>query len=278
MGSVSSVQGVTGNGTRRRVQRWGEDPDHAASDSRAHGARLDAANRRTFGRMKTLVSMKGLVRWTRKYRGNSSSRNLCGWARVREGLLITHLAEVAEKSPSDPGHDDAEPGVAGGVSHEATSMTMRRELELLVKHHRTCRYRRKMSGVPDLPLRPTSSKDMIAVDGSYSFLLNLSSWGSPSSRSVSCGTRSTPRLPTKGLATRAAHGRCLDLRTGVCRDRTSGTARCSSSQRSGGKNSRGTCQSIAADRRADRDQLPDDLEGCIVAVDGTLSEFPNSSP
>ncbi|TLZ67163.1 MAG: hypothetical protein E6K12_04045, partial [Methanobacteriota archaeon] len=53
---------------------------------------------------------------------------------------------------------------------------MRRELELLVKHHR------------DVPLPPEEvpdfrtfvcadeSKDMIAVDGSYSFLLNLSSW------------------------------------------------------------------------------------------------------
>src|SRR5256712_9271206 len=53
---------------------------------------------------------------------------------------------------------------------------MRRELELLVKHHR------------DVPLPPEevpefrtfrcaeTAKDMIAVDGSYSFLLNLSSW------------------------------------------------------------------------------------------------------
>ncbi|TLZ75060.1 MAG: hypothetical protein E6K14_01845 [Methanobacteriota archaeon] len=53
---------------------------------------------------------------------------------------------------------------------------MRRELELLVKHHR------------DVPLPPEEvpdfrtfrcadpAKDMIAVDGSYSFLLNLSSW------------------------------------------------------------------------------------------------------
>ena len=53
---------------------------------------------------------------------------------------------------------------------------MRRELELLVKHHR------------DVPLPPEEvpdfrtfqcadpAKEMIAVDGSYSFLLNLSSW------------------------------------------------------------------------------------------------------
>src|SRR5947207_5770517 len=53
---------------------------------------------------------------------------------------------------------------------------MRRELELLVKHHR------------DVPLPPEDvpdfrtfrgadpAKDMIAVDGSYSFLLNLASW------------------------------------------------------------------------------------------------------
>src|SRR5207244_11616255 len=53
---------------------------------------------------------------------------------------------------------------------------MRRELELLVKHHR------------DVPLPPEDApefqvfrpadeaRDMIAVDGSYAFLLNLSSW------------------------------------------------------------------------------------------------------
>src|SRR2546429_9893849 len=53
---------------------------------------------------------------------------------------------------------------------------MRRDLELLVKHHR------------DVPLPPEDApefqvfrpadeaRDMIAVDGSYAFLLNLSSW------------------------------------------------------------------------------------------------------
>src|SRR3989442_15107444 len=53
---------------------------------------------------------------------------------------------------------------------------MRRELELLVKHHRDVPL--PLEDVPDLRTFRTAdpAKDMIAVDGSYSFLLNLSSW------------------------------------------------------------------------------------------------------
>src|SRR5436309_2056712 len=53
---------------------------------------------------------------------------------------------------------------------------MRRELELLVKHHRDVPL--PPEDVPDLRTFPCANraKDMVAVDGSYSFLLNLSSW------------------------------------------------------------------------------------------------------
>src|SRR3989442_15200292 len=53
---------------------------------------------------------------------------------------------------------------------------MRRELELLVKHHRDVPL--PLEDVPDLRTFRTAdpAKDMIAVDGSYSFLLSLSSW------------------------------------------------------------------------------------------------------
>src|SRR5256886_8620712 len=53
---------------------------------------------------------------------------------------------------------------------------MQRELELLVKHHRDVPL--PLEEVPDFRTFRTAdpAKDMIAVDGSYSFLLNLSSW------------------------------------------------------------------------------------------------------
>src|SRR2546425_11845839 len=72
--------------------------------------------------------------------------------------------------------DDAEGAPDPGRARVSYVDDMRRELELLVKHHR------------DVPLPPEevpefrtfrcaeTAKDMIAVDGSYSFLLNLSSW------------------------------------------------------------------------------------------------------
>src|SRR3989475_5002242 len=52
----------------------------------------------------------------------------------------------------------------------------RRELELLVKHHRNVPL--PPEEIPDFRTFHCAdpAKEMIAVDGSYSFLLNLSSW------------------------------------------------------------------------------------------------------
>src|SRR2546425_10037927 len=93
-------------------------------------------------------------------------------------MLICGLTSslALEGCPLVP-RDDAEGAPDPGRSRVSYVDDMRRELELLVKHHR------------DVPLPPEevpefrtfrcaeTAKDMIAVDGSYSVLLHLSSWG-----------------------------------------------------------------------------------------------------
>src|SRR5256885_12368076 len=92
-------------------------------------------------------------------------------------MLICRLASslALEGCPLVP-WDNAEGAPDSGRARVSYVDDMRRELELLVKHQR------------DVPLPPEevpelrtfrcaeTAKDMIAVDGSDSFLLNLSSW------------------------------------------------------------------------------------------------------
>ncbi len=153
---------------------------------------------------------------------------------------------------------------------------MRRELELLVNHHR------------DVPLPPEEvpdfrtfrcadpAKDMIAVDGSYSFLLNLSSWWLAL---ISVGLL---RYAFDGTAFRRKDWRLVQRMVGV-----STFAEFVATQ----DELHRSLFEFTKDRREEqpRDMVneyrrliegqtainfADDLEGCIVAVDGTLSEFP----
>ena len=153
---------------------------------------------------------------------------------------------------------------------------VRRELELLVKHHR------------DVPLPPEDApefqifratdeaRDMIAVDGSYSFLLNLSSWWLAL---ISVGLL---RYAFDGRAFRRTDWRLVQRMVGVSTFEEF-VAKQDDLHRS--------LFEFTKERREDqpRDMVneyrrliegqtaitfADDVEGCIVAVDGTLSEFP----
>src|SRR5207249_1455135 len=91
-------------------------------------------------------------------------------------LICRPVSSVALEGCPLVRRDDAGGAPDPGRARVSYVDDMRRELELLVKHHR------------DVPLPPEEipdfrtfrgadpAKDMIAVDGSYSFLLNLSSW------------------------------------------------------------------------------------------------------
>ncbi len=153
---------------------------------------------------------------------------------------------------------------------------MRRELELLVKHHR------------DVPLPPEEvpefhtfravdvPRDMIAIDGSYSFLLNLSSWWLAL---ISVGLL---RYAFDGRAFRRTDWRLVQRMVGVSTFEEF-VAKQDELHRS--------LFEFTKERREDqpRDMVneyrrlmegqtainfADDVDGCIVAVDGTLSEFP----
>lgn len=153
---------------------------------------------------------------------------------------------------------------------------MRRELELLVKHHQEVPL--PPEDVPEFRVfrRAAKARDMIAVDGSYSFLLNLSSWWLAL---VSVGLL---RYSFDGTAFRRKDWRLVQRMVGVSTFEEF-VARQDELHRS--------LFEFTKDRREDqpRDMVneyrrlvegqlainfADEAEGAIVAMDGTLSEFP----
>jgi len=153
---------------------------------------------------------------------------------------------------------------------------LRKELDLLVRHHR------------DVPLPPEDvpgfrefrradpARDMIAVDGSYSFLLNLSSWWLA--------------LISVGLLRYAFDGRAFHRKDWRLVQRMVGVstfeefvAQQDDLHRSLFEFTKGARETQPRDmvneyRRLIEGQtainFADDMEDAIVAVDGTLSEFP----
>src|SRR5436190_2147156 len=164
----------------RRVQRRREDADQRGLALRDRaGARLDAADRSHVRadedalhrrRGPRLLGHGGLA-------GALRAEAAADGGGLREG--DPDHAPRGGRRPiprPHPGDDDAEPGVAGGSPRMSYVDDMRRELELLVKHHRDVPL--PSEKVPDFRTfrGADTAKDMIAVDGSYSFLLNLSRW------------------------------------------------------------------------------------------------------
>ena len=152
---------------------------------------------------------------------------------------------------------------------------MNKELSLLVRHHR------------DLPLPPDGtpdfrtfrvadrSRDMIAVDGSYSFLLNLSSWW------LALITVGLLRYRFDGGFRRIDH-RLVQRMLGVSTVEEF-VARQDELHKALFEFTKGSKEEQARDmvneyRRLIEGQLAinfaDEVEDAIVAIDGTLSEFP----
>ncbi len=152
---------------------------------------------------------------------------------------------------------------------------MRRELELLVKHQR------------DVPLPPEDApefhvfrpaddaRDMIAVDGSYAFLLNLSSWW------LALLSVGLLRYGFDGRAFKRKDWRLVQRMVGVSTFEDF-VAKQDDLHRSLFEFTRGAAEQprdmVNEYRRLIEGQLAinfaDEVEGAIVAVDGTLSEFP----
>jgi len=152
---------------------------------------------------------------------------------------------------------------------------MKRELELLVQHHR------------DVPLPPEdvpefrtfrgadASRDMIAVDGSYSFLLNLSSWWLAL---ISVGLL---RYRFDGRAFKRNDWRLVQRMVGVStfEDFVAKQDDLHRSLFDFTKDAQEQPRDMVNEyRRLIEGQLAinfaDEVEGAIVAMDGTLSEFP----
>ncbi len=153
---------------------------------------------------------------------------------------------------------------------------MRRELELLVKHHH------------EVPLPPDeipefrtyqpadTARDMIAVDGSYSFLLNLSSWWLAL---ISVGLL---RYSFDGNAFRRNDWRLVQRMVGVSTFAefvaTQDDLHRSLFEFTKERREEQPRDMVNEYRRLIEGQtavnFADDVENCIVAVDGTLSEFP----
>src|SRR5207245_10397200 len=153
---------------------------------------------------------------------------------------------------------------------------MRREVELLVKHHRDVPP--PLEDVPDFRTFRTAdpAKDVIAVDGSYSFLFNLSGWWLAL---ISVGLL---RYAFDGRAFRRTDWRLVQRMVGVSTFEEF-VAKQDELHRS--------LFEFTKERREDqpRDMVneyrrlmegqtaincADDVDGCIVAVAGTLAEFP----
>lgn len=153
---------------------------------------------------------------------------------------------------------------------------MRKELELLIQHHR------------DVPLPPDQipefhtfraadpARDMVAVDGSYSFLLNLSSWWLAL---VSVGLL---RYTFDGRAFRRRDWRLVERMVGVSTFEDF-VAKQDDLHRSLFEFTKSAREDQPRDmvneyRRLIEGQLAinfaDEMEDAIVAIDGTLSEFP----
>ncbi len=153
---------------------------------------------------------------------------------------------------------------------------MTRELALLVKHHK------------DLPLPPEEvpefhtfcaadqARDMVAVDGSYSFLLNLSSWW------LALLTVGLLRYRFDGNAFRRVDYRLIQRIIGVSTFEDF-VAKQDELHKALFEFTKGSKEEQAREmvneyRRLIEGQLAinfaDEVEDSIVAIDGTLSEFP----
>ena len=153
---------------------------------------------------------------------------------------------------------------------------MRKELELLVRHHREVPL-----PPPEVPefrvFRPAPEpREMVAVDGSYSFLLNLSSWW------LALVTVGLLRYRLDGGAFRRQDWRLVQRMVGVSTFEEF-VAKQDELHRSLFDFTKGRREEQPRDmvneyRRLIEGQtainFADDLEGAVVAVDGTLSEFP----
>ncbi len=153
---------------------------------------------------------------------------------------------------------------------------MRKELELLVRNQR------------DLPIPPGASpdfhtfraadpaRDMIAVDGSYSFLLNLSSWWL-ALISVGLLRYAFDGARFKRLDVRLMQ-RMLGLSTFADFVEKQDELHRSLFEFTRGAGDRQPQDMVNEYRRLIEGQLAinfaDDCEGAVVAMDGTLSEFP----
>lgn len=152
---------------------------------------------------------------------------------------------------------------------------MRRELELLVKHHRDAPL--PPEDVPEFRVfRPAGdARDMIAVDGSYSFLLNLSSWW------LALISVALLRYTFDGRAFKRKDWRLVQRMVGVSTFEDF-VAKQDDLHRSLFDFTKGAQEQprdmVNEYRRLVEGQLAinfaDETEGAIVAVDGTLSEFP----
>ncbi len=153
---------------------------------------------------------------------------------------------------------------------------MRRELELLVKHHRDVPL--PPEDVPEFRVfRPADeARDMIAVDGSYSFLLNLSSWW------LALVTVGLLRYSFDGGAFRRKDWRLVQRMVGISTFEDF-VLRQDDLHRSLFEFTKEAREDQPRDmvneyRRFIEGQtainFADETEGAIVAVDGTLSEFP----
>ncbi len=153
---------------------------------------------------------------------------------------------------------------------------MRKELELLVRNQRNLPI--PPEAVPDLHVfRPADPpRDMVAVDGSYAFLLNLSSWWLAL---ISVGLL---RYRFDGAKYKRLDVRLMQRMLGISTF-AEFVEKQDDLHRSLFEFTRGAGENQSRDmvneyRRLIEGQLAinfaDDFEGGIVAVDGTLSEFP----
>ncbi len=153
---------------------------------------------------------------------------------------------------------------------------MRKELELLARNQRNAPI--PPEAVPDLRVfRPADPpRDMVAVDGSYAFLLNLSSWWLAL---ISVGLL---RYRFDGTKFRRLDVRLMQRMLGISTFEEF-VAKQDELHRSLFEFTRGSGENQPRDmvneyRRFIEGELAinfaDDFEGGIVAMDGTLSEFP----
>jgi len=153
---------------------------------------------------------------------------------------------------------------------------LRRELDLLLRHHREAMV--PAAETPEFHLfRPADPpKDMVAVDGSYSFLLNLSSWW------LALVTVGLLRYSFDGAAFRRRDWRLAQRMVGVS-TYADFVAKQDDLHRALFEFTRGAREDqpramVNEYRRLIEGQLAinfaDEFHDGIVAIDGTLSEFP----